>query len=132
MFQKLKVALREQAYPGQPDPLVGVWELRSMRQGEQAVEEVLPRACIIFTPKGRFMALITGERATSFRAAAAFREAFAYSGAYRLDGGAWVTRRERSWNDVVTEGEQRHAFDLDGSRLGVTLEHRFFTFERMR
>ena len=132
MFQKLKVALREQAYPGQPDPLVGVWELRSMRQGEQAVEEVLPRACIIFTPKGRFMALITGERASGSGAAAEFREAFAYSGAYRLDGGAWVTRRERSWSDVAAEGELKHAFDLDGSRLQVTLERRFFAFERMR
>jgi len=131
--------------------LIGMWKLRSIERepGAElaATGEAASRAYIIFTPRGRFMALVDGNRNLSDADAAAielFRAAFAYTGAYRVEGDAWITRVDRSWNDATIAAEHTRFFDLDGDLLtvmpvfaprgknGGLLKNCAFVFERMK
>lgn len=131
--------------------LIGMWKLREIERApgtERHLEtETAARAYIIFTPRGRFLSLIEGERDDTHagvESAELFRTAFAYTGAYRIEGDAWITHVDRSWNDATTAEEHTRFFDLDGDRLtvmpmfrarragGSLVKSRAFVFERMR
>jgi hypothetical protein len=109
--------------------LVGVWELRSVSLGDEPLQGALPRACILFTPGGKFIALLYGD---SGPLAAAFRAVFAYSGAYRIAGDAWITTLRRSWNDVSAVGEETHFFCFESGRLRVRPGDREFEFVKLK
>lgn len=109
--------------------LVGVWELRSVSLGEEPLQGALPRACILFTPGGKFIALLYGDGGPL---AAAFRAAFAYSGVYRVAGDAWITTLRRSWNDLSAAGEQTHFFRFESGRLRVRPGDSEFEFVKLK
>ncbi len=130
--------------------LIGMWKLGAIER-EPSAERLAAggtasRAYIIFTPRGRFMALVEGNRHLSDAEAATielFRTAFAYTGAYRVEGDAWITRVDRSWNDSTVAGEHTRFFDLDGDSLtvmpvfaprrdGGRIRNCAFVFERMK
>jgi hypothetical protein len=137
MFEKEAAAgVRTQTRPDERAPLVGVWELQAVRRDGRALEGPVPRACILFTPKGRFMALATATRGAGGAAergggAGAFRAAFAYSGAYRVVGNAWITARRRSWSELPALGEEIHFFEIEGATLRVRAGREEFAFRRM-
>jgi hypothetical protein len=130
--------------------LIGMWKLSTIEREpgaeRRADGETASRAYIIFTPRGRFMALVEGNRHLSDADAATielFRAAFAYTGAYRIEGDAWITRVDRSWNDSTTADEHTRFFDLDGDQLAVMpvfaprrnggrMKNCAFVFERMK
>jgi len=112
----------------QQERLVGVWELRSVSVGDEPLQGALPRACILFTPGGKFIALLDGDGGPL---AAAFRAAFAYAGFYRLAGDAWITTLRRTWNDVSADGEQTHFFRFEARRLRVRPGNAEFEFAKL-
>jgi hypothetical protein len=106
--------------------LIGMWKLREIERdpgAERRLEaETAARAYIIFTPRGRFLSLIESEGDAAHadaESAELFRGTFAYTGAFRIEGDAWITRVDRSWNDATTAEEHTRFFDLDGDRLTV-------------
>ena len=109
--------------------LVGVWELRAVCLGGEPLQGALPRACLLFTPEGKFLSLLYGDGGPL---AAAFRAAFAYSGVYRVVGDAWITTLRRSWNDVNAAGEQTHFFRFESGRLCVRPGDREFEFVKLK
>jgi hypothetical protein len=113
----------------QQERLVGVWELRSVSLGDEPLQGALPRACILFTPGGKFISLLYGDGGPL---AAAFRAAFAYSGFYRVAGDAWITTLRRSWNDTSAGGEQTHFFRLESGRLCVRPGDGEFEFVKLK
>lgn len=116
------------------DALVGVWEIAEARHDGLRAPGRLPRACILFTPARRFMALLDGHEPGAKDVGeilAAFREAFAFSGRYRVVGEAFVISRRRNWNDVAEEGELFHFFRADGDTLHLRPGRWEFTFRRV-
>ena len=129
--------------------LIGMWKLRAIERGPGAEpmggSEAGGRAYIIFTPRGRFMSLVEGDSNLSEADATAvslFRATFAYTGAYRIEGDAWITRVDRSWSDATVADEHTRFFDLDGDSLtvmpvfaprsGKPMKNCAFLFERMK
>jgi hypothetical protein len=131
--------------------LIGMWKLRAIERlpgsGREAGGDAAGRAYIIFTPRGRFLSLVEGDQSLSETDASAvslFRATFAYTGAYRIEGDAWITRVDRTWNDASVADEHTRFFDLDGDRLtvmpvfrprgsgGGTIGDSAFVFERMK
>lgn len=131
--------------------LIGMWKLSAIEllpgAEHPAASEAGGRAYIIFTPRGRFMSLVEGDRdlsETDGSAVSLFRATFAYTGAYRIEGDAWITRVDRTWNDATVADEHTRFFDLDGDRLmvmpvfkprangGGTMKNCAFVFERMK
>jgi hypothetical protein len=156
MFGPLKVTLESPAAVQSPRAgvragLIGMWKLRAIERlpGVGPVDggEAGGRAYIIFTPRGRFMSLVEGDHnlsETDASAVSVFRATFAYTGAYRVEGDAWITRVDRSWTDASVADEHTRFFDLDGDRLtvmpvfkprgsgGGTISNSAFIFERMK
>jgi len=111
-------------------PLVGMWELQAIKRDGLPLEGSVPRACILFTPGGRFFALLSSD--TEPQLAAAFREAFAYAGLYRVVGEAWITTLKRSWSDVAVSGEHMHFYRIEGRSLHVRPERSEFVFRKLQ
>jgi hypothetical protein len=156
MFGLLKVTRESPVATASPRAgiragLIGMWKLRGIERGlstEQAGgSESGGRAYIIFTPRGRFMSLVEGDRDLSeadTSAEALFRATFAYTGAYRIEGDAWITQVDRTWNDACVADEHTRFFELDGDRLtvmpvfaprsrgGGMIKNCAFLFERMK
>lgn len=109
--------------------VLGIWKLLSYESEFQATgerEPVLgknPTGYIIFTPEGRFMAVITGEGRkapnTDQDRAELLKTMFAYTGMYRLEGDKWITKVDVSWNPAWIGTEQVRFFQVDGDRLQV-------------
>ena len=120
---------REESLP----PLVGVWELQAARRDGMPLDGPMPHACLLFTPKGKIVALVFagGWYGTGGdRVAAAFRAAFAYSGTYRVVGDAWITTQQRSWSDVSIEGEETHFFSIHDQFMTVRPGRGEFVFRK--
>lgn len=109
--------------------LVGTWKLKSYiiedkKTGEH--HQVLgpdPNGCLIFTPDGRLMVLITeGGREpvrTDAERSALFKVMIAYSGKYRVEGERFITRVDISWNKWWTSTEHVRTFKITGDRLDI-------------
>jgi hypothetical protein len=156
MFGLLKVTRESPAAVQSPRAgvragLIGMWKLSAIERLPGAEHpdagDTGGRAYIIFTPRGRFMSLVEGDQnlsETDASAVSLFRAAFAYTGAYRIEGDAWITRVDRTWNDASVADEHTRFFDLDGDRLtvmpvfrprgsgGGTIGNSAFVFERMK
>ena len=133
MLGKTAFAPHSGAREDPPSPLVGVWELQAARRDGMPLEGAMPHACLLFTPKGKIVALLFaggwyGTR--SDKIAAAFRAAFAYSGTYRVVGDAWITTQQRSWSDVSMEGEQMHFFSIEDDVMIVRPGRGEFLFRK--
>jgi len=110
--------------------VLGIWKLLSYEGEYQATgarEPVLgknPTGYIIFTPEGRFMAVLTGEGRkapnTDQDRAELLKSMFAYTGMWRLEGDKWITKVDVSWNPAWIGTEQVRYFKDDGDRLQVT------------
>jgi hypothetical protein len=115
----------------QPDKLVAVWKLVDCRGEALPPGHPVPHATILFTRRGRFMAMVTESKAGD-PAAAAFRAAFPFSGRYRSDAERWTTQVDHTWNDARTSDEQTRRYRFDGERLQVMAGEALFTFEKMK
>ena len=135
MFDKTALAPRRETPEISPPaaPLVGVWELQAATLDGSPLEGEMPHACLLFTPKGKTVALLFAGGwygASGDRIAAAFRAAFAYSGTYRIVGEAWITTQQRSWSDVSMEGEQTHFFSIEDDLMTVRPGRGEFLFRK--
>jgi hypothetical protein len=109
--------------------LLGTWRLVSFEWEFQATGEKEPllgknpAGYIIFTPEGRFMAILTGEGRkapkTDQDRADLLKSMFAYTGMYRLEGDKWITKVDVAWNPEWIGTEQVRFFKVDGDRLQV-------------
>jgi hypothetical protein len=110
--------------------MLGIWKLASYEAEFQATGEreptlgKNPTGYIIFTPEGRFMAVLTGDGrkapTTDQDRADLLKSMFAYTGMYRLEGDKWITKVDVSWNPAWVGTEQVRFFRFDGDRLQVT------------
>ena len=133
MLSKTAPAPRREAPELSPPPLVGVWELQAVALDGVRLEGAMPHACLLFTPKGKTVALLFAGGwygAGGYEIAAAFRAAFAYSGTYRVVGDAWITTQQRSWSDVSMEGEQMHFFSIEEEVMTVRPGRGEFLFRK--
>lgn len=133
MFGKTALAPRSEAYEVPHPSLVGVWELQAATLDGVPLEGAMPHACLLFTPKGKTVALLFAGGwygAGGDEVAAAFRAAFAYSGTYRVVGDAWITTQQRSWSDVSMEGEQTHFFVIEDGVMTVRPGRGEFSFRK--
>jgi hypothetical protein len=110
--------------------ILGIWKLVSYEAEFQATGEREPTlgknpiGYIIFTPEGRFMAVLTrdGLKAptTDQDRADLLKSIFAFTGMYRFEGDKWITKVDVSCNPAWVGTEQVRYFQLDGDRLQVT------------
>jgi Lipocalin-like domain len=118
------------ALADEQDQLVGVWKLQTYEVEFQDADERKapfgdhPNGFIIFTHEGRMMAVLTPEGRkvpqTDADQAAAFRNMFAYSGIYRVEGDSWITKVDTAWNEAWIGTDQIRFYRLDGDELTVT------------
>lgn len=110
--------------------LVGVWkvvsydfEFKDAGESRPALGSK-PNGYLIFTPEGRMIAYIEASLRqapkTDKERSEAYRAMLAYSGRYRLEGDAWITRVDASWNPLWLGTDQKRFFKLTGDRLDVT------------
>ena len=109
--------------------LLGPWRLVSFEWEFKATGEKEPllgknpAGYIIFTPEGRFMAILTGEGRkapkTDQDRADLLKSMYAYTGMYRLEGDKWITKVEVAWNPEWIGTEQERFFRFDGERLQI-------------
>jgi hypothetical protein len=109
--------------------LLGIWRLDSFEVESKATgekEPILgknPTGYIIFTPEGRFMAILTGEGRkvpkTDQDRADLLKSMYAYTGMYRIEGDKWITKVDVSSNPEWIGTEQERFFRIDGKRLQV-------------
>jgi hypothetical protein len=109
--------------------LLGTWRLVSFEVESKATGEKEPllgknpTGYIIFTPEGRFMAILTGEGRkapkTDQDRADLLKSMFAYTGMYRLEDDKWITKIDVAWNAEWVGTEQVRFFRVDGNRLQV-------------
>ena len=117
------------SFADDPAKLLGTWKLVSFEVETKATgekEPILgknPTGYIIFTPEGRFMAILTGEGRkapkTDQDRADLLKSMFAYTGMYRLEGEKWITKIDVAWNAEWVGTEQVRFFRVDGNRLQV-------------
>jgi Lipocalin-like domain len=106
------------------DKICGVWKLVSQYYEDVETQERVapfgdhPKGYQIATKDGRWMALATaaGRKApkTDAERSAAFRSMIAYTGRWRLDGDAIVTRVEAAWNEEWVGSEQIRFVRFEG------------------
>lgn len=131
-------------------PLIGIWRLVSWQvvvDGEpHDLFGARPRGFLILTEHGRAMALTTASNRVpgedDAARAALHRSMLAYTGRYRIEGDAFVTTVDASWNDVWNGTEQRRRYRIEGSRLFIEsapapsilfpgrIDHRLIVWER--
>ncbi|HUL29655.1 MAG TPA: lipocalin-like domain-containing protein [Thermodesulfobacteriota bacterium] len=109
------------------DKVVGVWKLVSVVYEDVQTKErtpVLgehPKGCQIATPKGRWLALVTGEGRklpqTDAERSDALRTMIAYTGQFRVEGGKIITKVEAAWNEAWVGTEQERFYRFEGDRL---------------
>jgi hypothetical protein len=110
--------------------LVGSWKLVSFEIEAQATgkrESLMgrnPIGYIMFGADRRMMAVITAEGRrpanTESGRSALLLSMIAYSGLYRIEGDAFITKVDASWNEVWTGTEQVRHYKLEGDRLDIT------------
>lgn len=121
------VLLARDAFADDKDKVVGIWKLVSVVYEDVQTKErtpVLgqhPKGCQIATPKGRWLALVTGEGRkvpeTDAERSNALRSMIAYTGRYRLEDGKIITKVEAAWNEAWVGTEQSRFYRFEGDRL---------------
>jgi hypothetical protein len=109
--------------------IVGTWTLVSVVYEDVATKERTPvygehpKGIQIATPRGRWLALMTGENRpipkTDADRAQALKSMIAYTGRYRVEGGKVITKVEAAWNEAWVGGEQVRAIRFDDDRLHI-------------
>jgi hypothetical protein len=109
--------------------LVGTWKLRSYVVEDKSTgdkQPVLgnnPNGCLVVTPDGWLIVVITGEgrepARTKEECVAWFKTMTAYSGKYRIEGDQFMTRVEVSWNKWWNGQEHARHFKITGDRLDI-------------
>jgi len=121
------VLLVRPAFADDKDKIVGTWKLVSVVYEDIQTKErtpVLgehPKGCQIATPKGRWLALVTGEGRkvpqTDAERSDALRTMIAYTGRFRVEGGKIITKVEAAWNEAWVGTEQERFYRFEGNRL---------------
>ena len=121
------VLLARHAFADDKDKIIGIWKLVSVVYEDVQTKErtpVLgehPKGCQIATPKGRWLALVTGEGRkvpeNDADRSAALRSMIAYTGRYRVEGGKIITKVEAAWNEAWVGTEQERFYKFEGDRL---------------
>jgi len=121
------VLLARPAFADDKDKVVGTWKLVSVVYEDIQTKErtsVLgehPKGCQIATPKGRWLALVTGEGRkvpqTDAERSDALRTMIAYTGKFRVEGGKIITKVEAACNEAWVGTEQERFYRFEGNRL---------------
>ncbi len=117
------------SFPDDHAKTLGIWKVISYEWETQSTGERQPlmgrnpTGYIIFTPEGRFMAVITGDGrkapSTDQDRAKLLNTMFAYTGMYRMEGDKWIAKVDVSWIPAWVGTEQVRFFKFDGDRLQV-------------
>ena len=109
------------------EKVVGTWKLVSVVYEDVQTKvrtSVLgehPKGCQIATPKGRWLALVTGEGRkvpqTDAERSDALRSMIPYTGKYRVQDGKIITKVEAAWNEAWVGTEQGRFYRFEGDRL---------------
>ncbi len=119
----------EPSFPDDHAKVLGIWKAISYEWEIQSTGERQPlmgknpTGYVIFTPEGRFMAVITGDGrkppSTDQDRAKLLNTMFAYTGIYRMEGDKWITKVDVSWMPSWIDTEQVRYFRFGGDRLQV-------------
>ena len=109
--------------------LVGTWKLKSdvmehKATGEQhLIRGEKPNGCLIFTPEGRMMAILTGPGRDPPRSdeerVVLLKTMVAYSGRYRVEGERFITKVDVSWCKWWNGQEHVRYFKITGNQLDI-------------
>jgi len=121
------VLLARPVFADDKDKVVGTWKLVSVvyedvqTKNRTPVLGEHPKGCQIATPKGRWLALVTGEGRkvpqTDAERSDALRSMIAYTGKYRVEDGKIITKVEAAWNEAWVGTEQERFYRFEGDRL---------------
>lgn len=110
--------------------LQGTWKLVSFYMVDEETKEQKfhygqsPKGYMVLLSNGRMMNVITGEDRkkpeTDEDRAAAFKSLIAYSGTYRIEGGAFITKVDVAWNEAWVGTDQKRDFKIEGDKLTIT------------
>jgi hypothetical protein len=121
----------------QQNALVGTWRLVSSQatvwdDGDEDTEvfhTVQPKGYLIVTPWGRMMTVSVacdGDRTKKPTSGVDLSELWktmmAYTGKYRVEGGAIVTTVDVAWNEAWTGTVQKRYYKLEGDKLTIDTE----------
>ena len=109
--------------------LVGAWRLVSWvhEDTESGVRKILfgdhPTGCLVFTPSGRAVAILTGEGRKAPKTLEdrieAYRTMVAYSGKYQIEGNMVTTRVDIAWDQSQVGTDQVRFFKINGDRMEI-------------
>ena len=107
----------------------GVWKLVSYEVelqstgGKEYHMGKNPTGYVVFTPEGWVFFVLTAEgrkpAETDKERALLLSSLVAYTGKYRVEGDAWITKVEVAWNPEWVGTEQKRTFKIEDDRLQV-------------
>jgi hypothetical protein len=117
-----------------PSPIVGTWRVVSF---EREVLDTKAKSqgfgghamgFTTYTPDGRMMSMVVDSTrkpparptATDAEAVDLFRTMLAYAGTYRVQGNEIILHSEISWNQDLSQVDQKRFFKIEGDRLTLT------------
>ncbi len=125
----LFLAMVQSSFADDHAKIIGIWKVISYEWETQStgVRQPLmgknPTGYVIFTPEGRFFAVITGDGrkapSNDQERAKLLNTMFAYTGMYRMEGDNWITKVDVAWIPAWVGTEQVRYFRFDGDRLQV-------------
>ena|SRR5215510_4896512 len=112
----------------QDSPLVGSWKLVNYKfifDNDPPTElfGARPNGVLILTREGRMVGLVTAETRKAGTGDAErvglYKTLVAYSGKYRVEGNAFVTTVDMSWNEAWNGTEQRRFWKIEDGKLFI-------------
>ncbi|MDD5298026.1 MAG: lipocalin-like domain-containing protein [Rhodocyclaceae bacterium] len=125
----LFLAAVQSVFAAGPAEIQGTWKLVSYEVEVQATGDKFPpmgknpSGYVTFTPEMRVFFVFTGDGRkpgkTAEEKADLLKSLIAYTGAYRVEDGNWITQVEVAWDPAWVGTEQKRAFTIEGNHLQV-------------
>ena len=117
-----------------PSPIVGTWRLVSWEREiveTKAVSQSFggnAMGLMTLTPDGRASVIVVDAKrkppaqptATDAEAVGLYQTMLAYAGTYRVQGNEIILHSEISWNQDLSQVDQKRFFKIEGNRLTLT------------
>lgn len=111
--------------------LQGTWKLKSFYMVDEETKEKKatygeqPNGYLTLLSNGRMFLVMTGtdrpkKPETDADPSSAYKSMVAYTGTYRLEGDAFITKVDTAWNEAWVGTDQKRIFKVEGDTLTVT------------
>ncbi len=111
--------------------LQGTWKLKSFYMVDEDTKDKKfhygeqPNGTMVLLANGYMMNVITAQDRmkkpeTDADRSSAFKTLVAYSGTYKIEGDAFITKVDVAWNEGWVGTDQKRTFKIDGDTLTIT------------